>query len=98
MPRWASRLTLIVTATKIERLQDISMDDAAAEGLWYCEKGDAAGFWFSDKSMEGGVIGDGAVECFQFLWESLHGEDSWDAKPEVVALTFEVHKTNIDSL
>lgn len=33
MPRWASRITLIVTETKIERLQDISHDDAVREGV-----------------------------------------------------------------
>ena len=33
MPRWASRLTLIVEAVKIERLQDISHKDAEAEGV-----------------------------------------------------------------
>src|SRR5579872_528511 len=33
MPRWASRLTLIVTATRIERVQEISEDDARAEGV-----------------------------------------------------------------
>jgi hypothetical protein len=33
MPRWASRLTLIVESVKVERLQDISQEDAAEEGV-----------------------------------------------------------------
>lgn len=81
MPRWASRLTLTVTATKIERLQDISEDDARAEG---CERAIAG-------NGEHGVITTYRTG-FVHLWGSLHGTESWLANPDVVAVTFSVHR------
>lgn len=83
MPRWASRLTLAVTATKIEPLQDISEEDAKAEGV--------------EPIIDHGV-GNRHLHriAFEQLWERLHGAGSWLHPVEVVALTFAVHKINID--
>lgn len=77
MLRWASRLTLVVTGVKVERLQDISEEDAQAEGC------------------DGGSL---CVPVFRDLWKSINGPGSWEANPWVVALTFSVHKQNIDAM
>lgn len=86
IPRCASRLTLIVTATKIERLQDISEDDAESEGVYTGKDGDL------------GPLDISARVLFCDLWKKLHGDSAWAENPEVVALTFTVHKHNIDAM
>lgn len=88
MPRSWSRLTLIVTATKIERLQDISEADAAAEG-WTKRH---------ELSTDPEVHRDAARDWFSDLWEDLHGVESWKSNPEVVAISFSVHRANIDAM
>lgn len=95
MPRWASRLTLIVTATKIERLQDISEADAKAEG---CELFVPGHGWITkDDLAEGYSNYLNARAGFEDIWRTLHGEESWRENPEVVALSFRVIKANIDA-
>lgn len=86
MPRKVSRLTLLVSAIKIERLQDISEDDAVAEGVYSGKDGDLGPLDISARAL------------FADLWRKLHGPDSVDANPEVVAVSFTVHRLNIDAL
>jgi hypothetical protein len=93
MPRWASRLTLTIAAVKIERLQDISEADAIAEGM--TEHSDRRSWWDGTDLLTAATSARGA---FYLLWQKLHGPKSWDANPEVVALTFTVHKCNIDQM
>lgn len=95
MPRWASRLMLIVTAVKIERLRDISEKDAEAEGcvedwadglsVWYVPGGHMERHYRTGR------------ECFEWLWTRINGPEAWDTNPFVVAITFRVIKANIDS-
>lgn len=92
MPRALSRLTLVVTATKIERLKDISEEDAAAEGV----SSEGGKHWVAGFNDETYTTYSKA-EAFRGLWEAIHGKGAWRENPEVVALTFTVHKQNIDS-
>lgn len=84
MPRWASRLTLTVTAVRVERLQNITEGDVEREGIaaTIClpQRGDAP------PRMR---------DRFAALWNHLHGPGAWDGNPEVVALTFTVAQRNI---
>ena len=86
MPRWASRLTLIVEAVKVERLHDISEVDAIAEG---CIPDNA--------NLNPNYIGP-ARSIFEQLWNSINGTGAWDANPWVVAVSFRVVKANIDHI
>ena len=92
MPRWASRLTLIVTDARVQRLLEISAQDAESEGVFRHVAEHSLNKVF--RSERGTV----AVEYFRDLWNSLHGPDAWDANPWVCALTFTVQRGNIDQV
>lgn len=87
MPRSASRITLEITGIKVERLQDISEEDAKREGVEKTE----FGYKNYDKSYPvaefmGG--GSPARRSFMTLWESINGTGSWNANPWVWVIEF----------
>ena len=91
MPRWASRLKLTVTDVRVQRLQEISDDDAIAEGI----REQTFTGWFSVPGLNG--AGTTARAAYSMLWDSLNARRAaWASNPWVVALTFETHRCNID--
>lgn len=97
MPRWASRLTLLVESVKVERLQDISEVDAIAEGIAKSPHGNGDQWLdYPEGSSAAGWIDPRA--SFRSLWKSIHGADGWIENPYVAAISFRVVKENIDSL
>ncbi len=95
MPRWASRLTLVLTGVKTERLRGISEEDALAEGIQHRET-QPHFFIPADDGTE--YAAGTAAAAFACLWEALHGAGSWYADPEVVALTFTVYRANFQTM
>lgn len=99
MPRWASRLTLDVTAVRIQRLQDISPVDARDEGV-NRRSNKVRQMWLFGASGEqrADTYLRACVWEYEDLWNSINGAGSWDANPWVVAYTFTVQRGNIDQI
>jgi hypothetical protein len=86
MPRWASRLEVDITNRRAEPLNEISDEDAMAEGITETgETGDQFKFtWY-------GVEKNFALEpakAFSVLWDSVREPGSWDLNPFVWVVTF----------
>jgi len=85
MPRWASRIDLLVKDVRVERLQDISEEDAIAEGA---EERPAHGLMCDPKR--------GRLDHWQFrqgfreLWDSINtAKHPWSSNPYVWVVEFE---------
>jgi hypothetical protein len=77
MPRWASRITLEITDIRVERLQDITEEDAEAEG----------------SKLDGGTAPEICYTYrygFSKLWDSLNAKRgfSWESNPWVWVIGF----------
>ena len=81
MPRWASRITLEITDIRVERLQDITEEDAKAEGM-----NKAIGWMFGFVSPE---TDNRLREIFRCLWNKINGKKhSWESNPFVWVIEF----------
>lgn len=86
MPRAASRITLIVTDVRVQRLHNISEADAIAEGVFVPEA------QYAQQGARAPVL------AYAGLWESINGPGSWALNPWVTATTFVPHLCNIDAM
>lgn len=75
MPRWASRRSLRPIVIRLERLHDMTEEDAVAEGVSPIESQDG--------------LERTAREEFAQIWCEMHGADAWVTNPWVWATTFE---------
>jgi len=103
MPRWASRLTLEVVSVRVERVQEISEEDAIAEGIQPCGAGWENYLWHGggapaslqdawDWQYSNYVEGEhgGAKGSFSSLWQLINAKRGfgWDANPFVWVVEF----------
>ncbi len=82
MPRKASRITLEIVSCRAERLNEITDDDARAEGVAEYAK------TLPDDITSGMT----RVEGYENLWESINGFGSWYENPVVWVVEFKVVK------
>lgn len=87
MPKAAARIWLEIVEVRVERLQDISEQDAIAEGLLDAGHG-AWTFPGTDR------VWHSAAYCYAALWDAINAKRgyAWDDNPWVWVISFERHK------
>ncbi len=89
MPRWASRIMLEIIDVRIERVQDISEEDARAEGC----RDDEDPWWrpsYNDPDSGGNPS---ARKSYEYLWDLINGKRqdgiyAWSRNPWVFVIGF----------
>lgn len=87
MPRWASRITLEVTAVRVERVQEISEQDAIAEGLPFNGSYYLGGVHRIKGTPKCWTL---AAQAYRALWDNLNAKRGygWDVNPWVWVIEF----------
>lgn len=76
MKREQARILLEITAVRVERLQDITEEQAEAEGVDFLRHAPDA-----DETLT-------AKQLFECLWCGINGDDSWNSNPWVWVVEF----------
>ena len=92
MPKEAARIWLQVESITVERLQDISDEDAIAEGIEIIANAPFV-HRFKAYDLEGSTPFHQAKESFQSLWMKINGKESWLTNPWVWIVTFKMLST-----
>jgi hypothetical protein len=74
MPRWASRITLEVQSVQAEHIQEISEEDARAEGIHEFKLPNGSVYGFDPKGTPGSLVRDTPRDGFFALWDKLNGK------------------------
>lgn len=103
LPRWASRITLELTSVRVERVQDISEEDARAEGIrpylppvpfpadWpRNSEGKYTAAYGTEYNQDRSGYATSARNAFQGLWDSINARRgySFESNPWVWCLGF----------
>lgn len=90
LPRWASRITLEIVSVRVQRVQEISEEDAEAEGIDIVIDQHRSP-WCASSGSDGCACGGKSNrEHFALLWDSINAKRGfgWEKNPWVWALTF----------
>jgi hypothetical protein len=82
MPRWASRIDLVVTGIRVEKIQDISDDDVIAEGVQTDSH-----FLNNFFTMHSEAVS--SKDAYRKQWALQYGGTSWEVNPWVWVIEFE---------
>ncbi|HFH3001680.1 TPA: hypothetical protein ACGJRO_004080 [Pseudomonas aeruginosa] len=87
MPRAISRILLEITAVRVERLQDITDDQAEAEGVERPENITNVDVWDGAERELFNAMNQPRAR-FRRLWSDINGSESWDSNPWVWVVEF----------
>lgn len=81
MPRVASRIDLEIVSVRVERLHEITIADAEAEGAEFT---DGIGWSFGMATK----LGTTSIGAFLGVWDTINGAGSWASNPWVWRIEF----------